>query len=110
MRSCSLGEMKQTVRYFVSYAHDDRKLAEKLAAQLRRQFGASRDYEFVRWQDTDILVGEQWHAQIQSAIAHCDFGLLFVSPAFLSSNYIRRHELPHFVNGAKPAFPVALHR
>jgi tetratricopeptide (TPR) repeat protein len=102
--------MKHTVRYFVSYAHDDRKLAGKLAEELKRQFGASKDYEFVRWQDTDILVGEQWHAQIQNAIVQCDFGLLFVSPAFLSSNYIGRHELPHFVGAAKPAFPVALHR
>src|ERR1019366_4071146 len=102
--------MKPKVRYFVSYAHDDGKLPGKLTSQLHKQLGACKDYEFERWQDTDILVGEKWHEQIQKAIADCDFGLLLVSPAFLSSRYIGEHELPHFVNGPKPCLPVALCR
>ena len=102
--------MKRKVRYFVSYAHDDGKLPGKLTTQLHKHLGACKDYEFERWQDTDLLVGEKWHEQIQKAIADCDFGLLLVSPAFLSSRYIGEHELPHFVNGPKPCLPVALCR
>jgi tetratricopeptide (TPR) repeat protein len=102
--------MKRKVRYFVSYAHDDGKLPGKLTTQLHKHLGACKDYEFERWQDTDILVGEKWHDQIQKAIAGCEFGLLLVSPAFLSSHYIGEHELPHFVNGLKPCLPVALCR
>ncbi len=54
------------------------------------------------------FLGENWHAQIQQAIKECDFGLLLVSPAFLSSRYIAEHELPQFVNGQKMCMPVGL--
>lgn len=99
---------KRTVRYFVSYAHDDSDLAAKLLTQLKNQFGASKHYRFQRWQDHDILLGEKWHEQIQNAIEQCDFGLLLVSPAFLSSSYIGEHELPQFTNREKMCMPVAL--
>jgi len=102
--------MKRKVQYFVSYAHDDTKLAGKLLAELKKQFGASKGYEFVPWRDTDILPGETWHMEIQNAIATCDFGLLLVSPAFLSSSYVDQHEIPQFLSGGKTCIPVALCR
>lgn len=99
---------KRTVRYFVSYAHADEPLPEKLLTELRKQLGACKDYDFVPWRDTDLLIGEKWHEEIQSAVRDCDFGLLLVSPAFLGSSYIGKHELPDFVNGKKPCLPVAV--
>jgi tetratricopeptide (TPR) repeat protein len=101
---------RRRVRYFVSYTRDDEQLPGKLLQELRKHFSACKDYEFVSWQDTDILAGEQWHGQIQTAIGDCDFGLLLVSPAFLGKNYITKEELPHFVGGEKPCIPVALCR
>ena len=101
---------KRLVRYFVSYAHADDKLPGKLLAELDKQLGACKDFDFKRWHDTDLLIGEKWHDEIQKAVLDCDFGLLLVSPAFLSSKYIGEHELPAFVSGEKPFMPVGLCR
>ncbi len=101
---------KRLVRYFLSYAHDDYKLPDRLLRELDKELGACKDYTFERWQDTDILPGEKWHAEIQKAARECDFGLLLVSPAFLKSKYIGEHELPLFVSGEKPCIPVGLCR
>lgn len=101
---------KRVVRYFLSYAHDDGKLPDKLLTELDKQLRACKDFTFRRWQDTDILPGEKWHEEIQKAAKECDFGLLLVSPAFLGSKYISEHELPLFVSGAKPCVPVGLCR
>ncbi len=106
---------KRTVRYFISYAHADTALKDALVQRLRPWLDAASDYAFIAWQDRDIIVGKDWHAQIQAAIKDCDFGLLLVSPQFLASEYITRDELQHFVApdplaapSGKPAVPVAL--
>ena len=106
---------KRTVRYFISYAHRDEKLKNELDLWLGDLLGNASDYDFKPWQDGDILIGKDWHEEIQAAIQACDFGLLLISPAFLHSNYISTEELQHFVAadplGPKPnklAVPVAL--
>ncbi|HRD88727.1 MAG TPA: TIR domain-containing protein [Accumulibacter sp.] len=108
---------KPLIRYFVSYAHQDKSESERLLRQLQNQLGIARDYAFEAWTDRDILPGEEWHEEIQGAIARCQFGLLLVSTAFLGSKYITAHELPAFVAGepgtadpGKRAIPVALKR
>ena len=89
---------KPIVRYFVSYAHDDETAAADLLKRLSHCLGTSPSVAFHRWQDKDIILGQDWHKEIQQAIQNCHFGLLLVSPAFLSSSYITDHELPHFIN------------
>ena len=107
----AMAARKRVVRFFLSYAHENEKLAEKLLKEFRIQFKPSRRYELEIWIDRNIMVGEHWHKRIQSAIKDCDFGLLLVSPAFLGSDYIGEHELPHFVGeGKKPVIPVGLIR
>ncbi len=108
---------KPVIRYFVSYAHDDDDLKEKLLKPLKQRLAIAKDYCFEAWDDGEILAGERWHEQIQAAVAHCQFGLLLVSPAFLGSAYIKNHELPAFVTSnlavpepEKQAIPVALKR
>jgi hypothetical protein len=108
-------DRKQLVRYFVSFAHRDRRLKDDLLGRLKDRFGAARRYRFVGWQDKDIELGNDWDKEIQAAIGECDFGLLLVSPAFLGSEYVSTHELPYFVaddpltpTAPKRAAPVAL--
>ena len=110
-------DSKPVIRYFVSYAHDDKDLKDKLLKPLKQRLAIAKDYCFEAWDDGEILAGERWHEQIQAAVARCQFGLLLVSPAFLGSAYIKDHELPTFVasNLADPepekrAIPVALKR
>jgi len=91
---------RRTLQYFVSYAHVDEEEAKRLLALLKDHFNSAKGYEFIPWIDQNILPGERWHAEIQRAIADCDFGLLLVSPAFLASRYITQDELPHFLSDA----------
>jgi TIR domain/NACHT domain len=106
---------KRTARYFISYAHRDEKLKNELHLWLGDLLGSANDYDFKPWQDGDILIGKDWHEEIQAAIRARDFGLLLISPAFLHSTYITSEELQHFVAsdplGPTPnklAVPVAL--
>jgi len=101
--------VKTHVKFFVSYAHLDQKLAEKLLKLLRTQMAPSAKYEFDLWDDRAIIAGEKWRDEIQSALAESDIGLMLVSPAFLGSEFITAEELPVFVgNEARPAIPVEL--
>jgi WD40 repeat protein len=109
-RGTALARDRRPVRFFVSYAHAQAKVKEKLLELLEEQFGPSLRYRYYVWADGMIEVGAPWHGQIQAALQGCDFGLLLVSPAFLDSNYISEHELPQFVRGAKPMIPVCLAR
>ncbi|HYO51816.1 TIR domain-containing protein, partial [Archangium sp.] len=104
---------KRAVRFFVSYAHDNRQLVEALVKELSTHFAASARYELIPWMDRDILVGERWRESIEKAINTCDFGLLLISPAFFASRFIGERELPHFVGPQdnpklKPVLPVGL--
>jgi WD40 repeat protein/uncharacterized protein YjbI with pentapeptide repeats len=101
------------VRWFFSYAHADAK-ALGLFTKLATALGNSPKYRFEAWSDQHILVGEQWDAQIHTALQRCHLGVLVLSQSFLGSRYITGQELPVFVAGQHPqalgkrAIPVAL--
>ena len=106
---------KITIRFFVSYAHADKRLKEDLLKRLRPRLDIAAKYDFQLWQDRDILPGETWRDEIRNAIDDCQFGLLLVSPSFLASRFIACQELPRFVPAdlsepepEKRAMPVAL--
>lgn len=101
---------KRVVRFFVSYAHENKVLADSLVKALRSQFAPSKSYELELWIDRDIMVGEKWHDRILRAIDDCHFGLFMVSPDFLGSRYIGENEIPPFISAAscKPVIPVGL--
>lgn len=88
--------MRIPISFFVSYAHLDQRPADTFLPRLTEQLHPSRCYAYTLWRDTEILVGERWHDEIQQALAACQLGLLLISPAFLASQYITRHELPRF--------------
>lgn len=55
------------------------------------------------------MVGDQWQRKILDARDRCTFGLLLVSPAFLSSGFIDENELPSYVGeGRAASIPVML--
>ena len=109
---------KAVVRYFVSYARNDKKAKATLLSLLKTELDTAEYYCFEPWEDGDILPGEEWLVEIQTAIARCHFGLLLVSPAFLASPVITKEELPAFISAdpdqpdgvsqLKPAIPVGL--
>lgn len=102
--------MARTVSLFVSYADKDARPVQRLIDLLTPHFNASRANRYAVWEFRRLLLGEDFHERIQEEIGICDFGLLCISPSFLASPYITRHELPHFAGGGggKPVLPVGL--
>jgi hypothetical protein len=101
--------MKRSIAFFVSYAHDDTRLAGGLLERLRRLMIPSRYYSYNLWRDTALLPGEDWDFEIRAALGASQLGLLLISPAFLGSDYISGVELPHFLGDReKPVIPVLL--
>jgi len=106
---------KVVVRYFVSYAHDDDPLASDLVKRLHTRLRTSTKFEFERWDDKMIAPGARWREEIRKAIQSCPVGLLLVSPAFLTSDFILKEELgkyvspdPDTIGPDRHAVPVAL--
>ncbi len=89
---------KPIINYFVCYAREDSEKVYDLLKRLERFFDLSKKYVFKKWDDREILIGENWREEIQKAIQECDFGLLMVSLPFLSSRFISDEELPRFVS------------
>lgn len=100
--------MKHKINYFVSYAHKNKVIVKSFIEKLDDVLAPSKNFEYSRWQDTDLIVGEDWKNQILEAIAKCEFGLLLISPAFLASRFIAKSELTKFVSGEKASVPVML--
>lgn len=100
--------MKQKIQFFVSYAHRNSTLTQNFIERLGDVLAPSKRFEYSRWQDTELILGEDWEAQIAEAIENCDFGLLLISPAFVASSFITKSELPKFVSGDKASVPVML--
>lgn len=104
---------KTKLKYFVSYARKTEKLTHDFLDIFEDHAGMSGKYIFEKWIDRDIVLGERWHEEIQEAIKTCDFGILLLSATFFNRNYIKNHELPHFIDGVtqeikKPIIPVGL--
>ena len=101
--------MKQSVGFFLSYAHDDRADVERLRSVLEPLLKTSSRFQFGEWSDHRILPGEHWRTEIEHALEGARFGLLLLSPGFLASEFITKEELPPML--AKPlVVPVELQR
>ncbi len=95
--------------FFLSYAHNDANDVKRLQSVLEPLLKTSSKHRFRQWTDHLLLPGERWHAEITDALKQCRFGLLLLSPSFLTSDFITRTELPALL--AKPVIvPVALQK
>jgi len=99
--------VKAAAPFFLSYAHADRDDVERFRAVMEPLFRGSARYEFGGWSDHLILPGEQWREEIDAALKSCRFGLLLVSPEFLTRPVITGVELPALL-GKSVVVPVCL--
>jgi hypothetical protein len=81
-------------KIFVSYSHRDPKALQELARFLNP---LGREGLIVNWTDNQIKSGEDWHDQIDQALATATVAVLLVSQDFLNSDFIFGTELPRIL-------------
>jgi len=100
--------MRKQIRIFVSYAHKNSLSAKTFIEALKEYSGPSKHFEYVFWQDLDLLPGEKWEKRISEELQKCDCGILLISASFLNSKYITEKEWPTLIADKKPIIPVML--
>jgi hypothetical protein len=79
-----------TLEVFVSYAHEDRKLRDKLAKHLSNL----RNQQIITdWFDGDIIEGTEWEPQILTHLQNAHIILLLISANFLASKFCYSTEM-----------------
>src|SRR5436305_12917967 len=85
-------------RIFISYSHKDEKLFQEFLVHLKPW----QDQGIVDvWTDKRLQAGQDWHSEIQQGVASAAVAVLLISPDFMASDYIRKHEIPPLLQAAE---------
>ncbi len=83
---------------FISYSRKDSDWVSRIRTLLRP---AERRGLVSTWADTDIRPGSQWEEDIKDRIERSQAALLLMSNDLLKSSFVRKMEIPAFVNKVK---------
>ena len=78
-------------RLFISYSHDDTKWLQAITEQLAV---LQAEGLVSLCDDSKLRVGEGWFEQLHEMMLSARLGLLLISAPFLSSEFVRRQEIP----------------
>lgn len=97
-------------KLFLSWSSTDRVAKDALVVPLRDHLKILSGVDVEWWEDTHLRIGVEWRRELLGRLDGCDYGVLLVSPAFLTGTFILEEELPHFVgeDATKGALPVGL--
>jgi tetratricopeptide (TPR) repeat protein len=79
-----VSEQTKAIEVFYSYAHEDKKLRNKLEKHLSL---LKRQGLITDWHDRKIIAGVEWANEINTYLNTAHIILLLISPDFLSSDY-----------------------
>jgi hypothetical protein len=85
------------IKGFISYSHQDKKFFQMIEKGLKSHSANSNFFKWNLWDDREICIGTDWHKSIQEQINECDFAILLISSDFLSSEYVKTHEIENFI-------------
>ena len=94
---------------FLSWCHEDAEAKEALLGLLHLNSLAGVHISW--WEDSHLLLGEDWRRRILARLDGCDYGLLLLSPGFFGSRFILEEELPRLLGpGVDKVLPVMVKR
>ena len=85
-------------KVFISYAHVD---GADWLALVQRHLAGLDDIEV--WSDKRLETGDNWFAEIQSALEASSCAVLILTPGFLGSAFIKRDEIPKLLGRLETA-------
>lgn len=92
-------------RIFISYSHKDRRWLDKLLVNLTL---LKRREMISVWDDTQIRPSLEWRKEITRALESSQAAVLLVSPNYLASDFIAKHELRPLLDSAKRGAVIIL--
>jgi TIR domain len=79
---------------FVSYSHKDREALDRLKKFVRP---LEREGLIGYWDDTRLAAGDDWQAEILTALGQARVAVLLISQNFLASDFIAQEEIPRIL-------------
>jgi internalin A len=96
-----LSGIEHAIKVFISYSHQNKSFAKKLAGELESQ-------GMKVWWDFDSLKGgDNWQKEIERAIKQCDFFLIALTPDAVTSKWVG-NETAYASNAQKTIIPLHL--
>ncbi len=92
---------KQATKVFISYAHEDKVFAKKLAGELE-SLGMK-----VWWDFDNLKGGQDWQKEIERGIKQCDFFLIVLTPNAVASEWVG-NEITYATLAQKTIIPLHL--
>lgn len=83
---------------FISYSHNDTVFLKRLQVHLKQ---LEREGRVDRWDDTRIKSGQDWKAEIKTALSKAGVAVLLLSADFLASDFIDSDEMPEILAAAE---------